>query len=341
VANIIFDVGHPAHVHLFKQVARRLAAEGHKILFTALDREMILTLLDCEQLPYEVTYKRRSGRWALILELALRSLATYRIARRFQADLFLSMGNPTVGLPARLLGKPYIALTDTEHATEQHMLFTPLATVIATPTVFTKDMGPKQERYAGFHELAYLHPDEFTADPAVLAELDLTPESVFFVLRFVAWQATHDIGQKGFTLEQKRALLRELAQHGQLLLSVEGEVDAEFAPYVTRFAPEKIHHFLAFATLYVGEGATTASEAAVLGTPCIYVNMLGMGYISDLRDRGLLFHYRDGSGVLEKIRELLALPDLKLTWAERRAMMLGEKIDTTQWLLALCRRYLG
>jgi predicted glycosyltransferase len=219
-------------------------------------------------------------------------------------------------------------------------LFKPFAAVIATPTVFTKDMGPKQERYAGFHELAYLHPDEFTPDPGVLASLGLTPDSVFFVVRFVAWQATHDIGQHGFTLEQKRELLRELARHGQILLSVEGEVDPEFAPYLTRFAPEKIHDFLAYATLYVGEGATTASEAAMLGIPSIYVNMLGMGYIRDLQDYGLLFWYQEGGAVLAKVRELLAMPDLKPVWAERRARMLSEKINTTRWLAELCRRFI-
>ena len=338
----LFDVGHPAHVHLFRPTARQLEAQGHQIFFSALDREMILTLLDRYQLPYRVTYRRRKGRWALIAELLLRTWATWNIARGFKADLLLSIGSPTVGLPAWLLGKPYIALTDTEHAAEQHRLFKPFATVIATPSVFSKDMGPKQRRYAGYHELAYLHPDEFTPDPAVLESLDLAPESVFFVLRFVAWQATHDLGKHGFSLEQKRALLRELAQHGQILLSVEGDVDPEFEPYMTRFPPEQIHHFLAYASLYIGEGATTASEAAVLGTPSIYANTLRLGYISDLQDSyQLLFWYQDGGPVLDKVRELLAMPDLKQVWAERRAHLLRDKISTTHWLVELCERFLS
>ena len=341
MANILFDVGHPAHVHLFKHVARQLEAQGHSILFSALDREMILTLLDRYGFPYEVTFKRRKSRWSFLIELPLRGLATYRIARRFRADLFVSIGSVMMSVPACLMGKPSIALTDTEHATEQHLLFKPFASVIATPSAFRKDMGPKQRRYPGYHELAYLHPDEFTPDPAELEPLGLTPESVYFIVRFVAWKATHDIGQHGFTLEKKRELLRELAAHGRILLSVEDEVDPEFAPYVVQFAPEKIHHLLAYASLYIGEGATMATESAVLGTPAIYVSTLEMGNFLDLQNEyGLLYWCTDGETALSRLHEILALPDPRQEWQPRRAHMLSEKIDVTPWLVDLCNEYL-
>lgn len=337
--SILIDVGHPAHVHLFRNAARDWREQGHNILFTALDREVVVDLLDAYQLPYRVTCRRRKGKLALVAELILRTLTTYRIARSFKPDLFISMGNPTVGLPARLMGKPYMALTDTEHATEQHALFKPFATVIATPSVFTLDMGPKQIRYPAYHELAYLHPDEFTPDPAVLKSLGLTPDDRFFIVRFVAWGATHDIGHHGFTMAEKRDLLRDLAQHGRVLLSVEGDVDPEFAPYVTHFPPEQIHHLLAFATLYVGEGGTMASESAVLGTPSVFVNTLTLGYCQDLQNAyGMLFWYPHSSDAVVKVRELLAYPNLKQEWAERRTKLLQDKIDPTPWFVDLGNR---
>lgn len=340
MARILFDVGHPAHVHLFRAVAQALKDEQHEVLFTALDREVILYLLEKFDLPHEVTYKRRQVRLRLLRELLLRTLATWRIARRFRPDVLVSFGNPTVGLPAWLLRRPYLALTDTEHAREQHALFKPFATTIATPDVFHVDLGPRQVRYNGYHELTYLHPDNFTPDPACLMPLGLTPEDRFFVVRFVAWRASHDVGQHGFTLEHKRALLRELAAQGRVLLSLEDEtIDPEFAPYVTQFPPEMIHHLLAYATLYVGEGGTMASEAAVLGTPSVYVNTLTMGYIEDLQQRyQLLFRYTGGEAALEKIRELLAMPDLQQVWAERRARLLREKINPAPWLADLIRQ---
>jgi predicted glycosyltransferase len=341
LANILIDLGHPAHPHIFRNAARIWQAQGHQILFATLDRDIIVDLVTANGFPYRITYRRRKGRFALPVELVLRTLSTLRIARQFEADLLVSFGNPTVAFPAWLLGKPSIGLTDTEHAKKQHALFKPFTTVIATPTVFQVDFGPRQVRYAGYHELAYLHPDVFTPDPSHLESLGLQPGDRFFIVRFVAWRATHDVGQHGFTLEQKRALLRELAQHGKVLLSVEDEVDAEFADYVTRFPPEIIHHLLAYAAMYVGEGGTMASEAAVLGTPSIYVNTLIMGYILDLQDNyDLLTWCTDGDAALAKVRELLAMPDLDAVFADRREKMLIDKINPTPWLVDLGNKLL-
>ena len=336
MSNILIDLGHPAHVHLFRNAAKLWMQQGHKVLFSALDREMILYLLDYYQLPYQITYKRRKGKLALLIELVFRTFATYQIARKFKADLLVSFGNPTVGVPARLLRKPYLALTDTDHATEQHALFKPFATVIATPTPFTRDLGSKQLRYAGMHELAYLHPNQFMPDPAVLESVGLTLDETYFIVRFVAWGATHDVGHHGFSNQEKHQLLRELSQQGRVLLSVEGDVDPEFASLVTNFPPENIHHLLAFASIYIGEGGTMASEAAILGTPSIFVSTLWAGVWDDLRDHyGLLFCAKSGAEALEETRKYLTRPNLRAEWKQRQAKLLAEKIDPSPWLVEL------
>ncbi|HSS99693.1 MAG TPA: DUF354 domain-containing protein, partial [Terriglobales bacterium] len=313
MSNILIDVAHPAHVHLFRNAARRWEAQGHNVLFTALDREIILYLLNFYKLPYRVVYKRRPGKLALIVELLTRSFPVLSAARGHKADLFVSGGNPTVGFPAWLMRKPYLALTDTEHSVMQRALYKPFASLIATPTVFNRDLGPKQVRYAGFHELAYLHPDEFMPDAHELHFLDLKPDEPFFVVRFVSWGASHDIGEHGFSADDKRELLRELSKHGRVLLSVEsGDIDAEFRPLVTTFPPEKAHHLLAFAMLYIGEGGTMLTEAALLGTPAIFVSTLRAGNWDHLRDKySLLYFFDSGREGLVKALELLALPDLK------------------------------
>jgi predicted glycosyltransferase len=342
MANVLFDIGHPAHVHLFRNIARRLEAQGHRILFSALDREMIIYLLDYYQLPYQITWKRGKGKRSLVTELAMRTWVTFRIARQFRADLMMSMGSPTVGIPALLLRKPYLAVTDTDHATEQHALFKPFATVIATPTVFKPDFGSKQIRYRAYHELAYLHPDEFTPDENVLRSLGIQPGETYFVVRFVSWSATHDIGKRGFTPNEKKELLQELSQQGRVLLSVEGDIDPEFAHYQVHFPREIIHHLLAFASMYIGEGGTMLSEAAVLGTPAIFVNPLRAGYWTDLQDNyHLAYLFDTGVEALPKIRELLATPNLKKVWGERRAHLLEDKIDPTPWFVQLINQMLN
>jgi predicted glycosyltransferase len=340
MANILIDLGHPAHVHLFRNAARGWMSQGHRVLFTALDREIILRLLHHYQLPYRVTYKRRGAK-VTPGELLLRTLATYRIARQFKADLFVSMGSPTVGLPARLLGKPYLALTDTEPAREQHRLFKPFAAVIATPDVFYLDMGPKQMRYPAYHELMYLHPDEFTPDPAEIRPLGLSPDEPYFLVRLSAWRATHDAAHHGFTPDEKRQMLSELAARGRVLLTAEAGIEPDLKPYIVEFPPEKAHHLLAFARLYVGEGVTMLSEAAQLGVPGVLVNTMNPGYTLDLQGRGLAYICHSGREALERVRGLLAMPDLKTVWAKRRARMLADKINPTPWLVELGNRLIA
>lgn len=340
MSNILIDLGHPAHVHLFRNAARDWQKQGHQVLFTALDREIIVDLLRRYNLPYRVTYKRLGTKGVSVKELGLRSWATYRIAREFKADLLVSFGNPTVGLPAWLLRKPYIALTDTEQAREQHRLFKPFATAIATPDVFFIDMGKNQVRYPAYHELMYLHPDEFTPNPAALESVGLKPGDPYFMIRLSAWKATHDTTQHGFTQEEKLELLRELSARGKVLLTAEAGIDPAFRPYITEFPPEKAHDLLAFATLYIGEGITMLSEACQLGTPAVLVNTMNPGYTLDLEKRGLCFIYHNGREGIDKMRELLAMPNLREEWAKRRAAMLADKINPTPWLVDLGNRLL-
>ncbi|MBZ0278437.1 MAG: hypothetical protein K8I60_19980, partial [Anaerolineae bacterium] len=110
-------------------------------------------------------------------------------------------------------------------------------------------------------------------------------------------------------------------------------------PFVTHFPPEQIHHLLAFATLYIGEGGTMLTEAAILGTPALFASSLQAGNWFDLRDHyGLLYFYDNGTAAQEKAHELLSNPHLKQEWAERRARLLQEKIDPTPWFVDLGNR---
>src|SRR5690606_16083791 len=97
-----------------------------------------------------------------------------------------------------------------------------------------------------------------------------------------------------------------------------------------------MHHFLAFATLMVGESATMASEAAVLGTPAFYIADTGRGYTDELEARyGLVHNYKLSSAdlAIEKIKELLRDEHLDIGTKLKRERMLRERCDVTSWLL--------
>ncbi len=75
-------------------------------------------------------------------------------------------------------------------------------------------------------------------------------------------------------------------QNKDVVITSEGKIPEELAPFSYSLPPEQLHHVLAFADCYVGEGATTASEAVCLGTPAVYINPIRLGYIDEEKHYG-------------------------------------------------------
>jgi predicted glycosyltransferase len=96
--------------------------------------------------------------------------------------------------------------------------------------------------------------------------------------------------------------------------------------------------------MYVGESQTITSEAAVLGVPALKCNTFArrLSIPNELENRfGLCYSFipEEFGKMLEKIDELLALPDLKSEWQKRRQKMLSEKIDVTAFLVWFVENY--
>lgn len=339
---ILIDMGHPGHVHLFKHFIWEMKKRGHQVIITTRDKQIIKDLLRGYGFDSQTVGRAREGFLSLLLEWAQRDVGIYRIARRFRPDFLIGVGNPSIAHAASLLHKPSIIFTDTEHAKFANGITFPLARVICTPSCYRDELGEKQVRYGGYHELAYLHPNRFAPDPAVLEELGLATDDRFIIVRFVSWNASHDVGAKG--IRNKPDLVTALEPYGRVLITSEGELPAELQPYQISVSPEKLHDLLAFATLYIGEGATIASECAVLGIHAIYVNTLRLGYTDEEGDAyGLVYTFSDPDGtdgdVIARAIELLGNPDLKRLGQEKRERLLKDKIDVTAFMVSFVEDY--
>ena len=96
-----------------------------------------------------------------------------------------------------------------------------------------------------------------------------------------------------------------------------------------------MHDALAFSSLFIGEGATMASEAVVLGTPSIYVNSLILGYIEEEKDSGLLYSFRNSKGVIEAAKEIFSRDRA----IKNKSLFLRDKIDVTKFLVWFFENY--
>ena len=338
---ILIDIGHPGHVHLFRPFAQEMIRRGHKILFTCREKEFEKELLEVAGFDYISFGKKYKSTTGKILGLVKFDVREFKAGLKFKPDIFLSHGSPYAAHASFLLGKPHISLEDTGNM-EQIRLYKPFTNFILVSSAFHKNLGKKQIIYNGYHELAYLHPNYFKPNEEILKRLKINPEQKYVVVRFVSWNATHDTGEEGLSLNEKNRLISLLESYNyKIFISAEGVLPAEFEKYRISISPSLIHHVLAFASLFIGEGATMASECAMLGTPAIYVNSMEAGTIDEQERYGLLFHFRNGMGVIEKVKELLIIPNLKEEWQMRRERMLKNKIDVTAFMVWFVEKLSG
>ena len=345
---IIIDIGHPDHVHSYKNFIWEMRKRGHHILITAGQKDVTLELLKAYRFDYIFTCRRHSGLPGLAFELLKRDIQMFRLARRFKPDVITGIHSTIAAHISRVTKAKSIIFTDSEPRNTKlaSMVTFPFADVICTPDSFNEELGKKQVRYNGYHELAYLHPKRFTADPQVLKGIGLKVDDRFVILRFVAWKASHDIGQYGFSLDEKRLLVKELEQHARVFISSENPLPEEFDSYRITLPPDKLHHLLYYADLCVSEGATTATEAGILGTPSMLVSSLvikgAFGNFDELGERyGLVRSFSKPDEAIKEARNLLTNRKAKLEWREYREKLLEEKIDVTGFMIELFEEYIN
>lgn len=116
------------------------------------------------------------------------------------------------------------------------------------------------------------------------------------------------MGHKGLSQKDKIRLVNELSTHGKVIISSEGTLPRVLQHLEADIPVERMHEVLKRATLFFGESATMAAEAAVLGTPAILIENSGRGYIEDLEKKtGWLsrFSTHEQEKALQKAKDIL------------------------------------
>ncbi len=331
----LVDIGHPAHVHFFRNVIPALKASGHEVRVSARDKDVTLQLLRLYGVDHVVLSRAARSPLGLYFEYIVRLLRLVRLVRSFRPDVLMAIGGVFIAPAGRLCRVPSLVFTDTEHVALDRWLTYPLATRIYTPYTFLKDIGATQRRYQGLHELAYLHPSRFTPDPEIRDALGDGTEEPFAVARFVSWSAGHDRGHAGFGWNQQEETVRRLGAHLRVFVSAEGKVPPALEPFVLRLEPHRIHHALAQARLVIGDGATMATEAGLLGTPSLYVSSLvgTMGNFRVLQQAGLVESFPLVAPALDRAEALLADPAEERAWRARARKFAEGHIDVVDFVV--------
>lgn len=339
---ILIDIGHPAHVHYFRNLADVFIKRGSEVLFTTRDKEVAIQLLDHYGFHYVNFGRPFKSRIGKIWGVFWFSLRLFIVALKFKPDMYLNASQYSA-MVAWLLRKPHISLEDTFNM-EQVRLYMPFTSIVLTGSYPHPVLGKKDVHYDGYQELAYLHPNRYVSDPGIRGILGINDSENYVILRLVSWAASHDFGHKGISLENKKKLVSEISRYAKILISSESELPQELKQFQLRISPEKIHDVLGHCSLLIGESYTMASECAVLGVPAIVVHNTKSYYLSDQEQQyGLVFNYSESEAdqkkAIAKAIELLKTPNIKEEWQKRRWRMLEDKIDPSAFFVWFIENY--
>jgi len=311
-------------------------------MVTSRDKDVTLQLLDNYGIIHTALGKAGRGLSGVLLELPGRSVRLWRVARRFKPDVMVGVGGSWIAPVGRWMGVPAVVFYGTEVAKLNNAYVYRLAKAVCTPVSYQGSAGRHHVRYQGNHELAYLYPSRFTPDARIVESAGIATERPYIFLRTVAWTSHHDVGEGGFS--NLPAMVERLERYGKVVISAEGSLPSGLEGHRIKIPAHLVHHVLAFATLYLGESATMASESAMLGVPAIFVSSTRRGFIEEQEFKyGLTFTFSDRerrqADALAKAEELLQIPDLREKWKVKRDEMLERCVDVTDWMVDFIEKY--
>jgi predicted glycosyltransferase len=333
---ILIDIGHPGHVHFYKNFIWEMQQRGHEVKVTSREKDVTSALLNHYKIEYTILSTQKGGFFHLSQEILKRWWELLKIIKEFQPDIITDIGGAFIALPSKLQDIPSVVFTDTEHVFIDKYITFPFSKIVLTPACFKNKLGDKQIKYNGFHEMAYLHPKYFQPNPDILNQLGVDEDQSYFILRFVSWDASHDINQSGFSMDWKIKIIRKLEKFGKVLISSEKSLPAALSDYAIHIPPHQIHDALYYADLFMGDGATMATESGLLGTPAIYCSSLvgTMGNFIELMDKyEIVFSYKSPGEALKKALEILKTDQYKTIWREKKKKIFEDKIDVTAYMI--------
>ena len=339
----LFYLGHPAHFHLFKFAIRSLKPE--QVVVCIKSKDVLEALLKEAGIPYiniDDKGKKMKGMVSLALAVASRTLTLSGLVQKFKPKRLMG-STAELSVLGKLFGIPSFIFfeDDLQFVPSYARIAGPAATYLICPDCCSAWKWEKKKiAYSSYHELAYLHPNHFQADPKRVPEFSTTGTRKF-ILRFSDLGAYHDEGIEGMTDAIALRIIQRLEKEGKVFITSERPLPPQFEPYRISIPASDIHHAMAYTDIFLGDSQTMTAEAAVLGTPAIrYNDWVGkLGYLEDLEHRySLTYGIPTGAEekLFSKLEELLSVKDLKIEWQKRREKMLSEKADFSKcisWIL--------
>lgn len=350
---LLFAINHPAQYHLFKNSYLELNKNGHDVVFVIKDKDILEELLISEKLKFIRLTKKRVGkkRFSIIakgiVDLIIQDINLYRFVKKFKPDLMVGTDYSITHI-GKIFKIPSIVFNEDDFVINKFFcrLAYPLSSCIVSPSICNVGKYFKKKiSYNGYQKLSYLHPRVFQPDPEIVKRY-LNLEKRYFLIRLVSFSAGHDIEMKhgGINKFDLNELINILNQYGNVFITSESKIPTDLEQYKLKIDYKDIHHLLAFASLIIADSQSMIVEAAMLGTPSIRFNSF-VGKISVLEELENDFaltigiHNSRPDLLIEKVKDMLEIENMKDIFIERKNKMLAEKINVNAFITWFIENY--
>ena len=368
---VLFMISHPAHFWMFKYTIDNLKRDGHKVVIVIRPKDVLEQLcINAGMDFYKVKNRpKKWGMFGLAIFLIEKIFEVLYIARKEKPDILIG-SDGVLAVVGKIIRKPAFECyeDDAEAIALYAKMFFPIYTGVICPECCSAwKWEQKKIAYPSYHELGYLHPNQFTPDKQKVEQYGIDTSKPYILVRFAQLTAHHDVGIHGINTEIAERMIEMLKPHGRIYITSERPLEPQFEQYRIHINPLDMHHVMAFASLYIGDSQTMAAEAGVVGTPFVRLNdFVGrLSYLHELeaptdftpRSDGYVpkidahvpddVHYSlgyghktaDVEGFFGSIERWLAMPNRKEVCAERREKMLSEKVDYAKFLTWFIENY--
>ncbi len=339
--NILISIGHPAQVHQFKNLYHKLVLQDYNVFILCKEKEISYYLLSKYKIKYiKIDERKHRNILSKILQIPLSCFKQIHQMKKIKPDIVISRGSIPTVWASSILQLPHLYLTDTESSGLADKVILPFVSYKLTALSYKKKLGKNHYYYHGNIELFYLHSNYFKPNSNIYSLLGIDKKERYCIVRFVSWDAHHDIGLDGITLENKIYLVREIAKICKVFITSEKILPEELKEFQIKIPPERIHDAIYFSDLMFGESSTMASEAAVMGTPSIYIDENGRGYTDEEGDFGLVYNFKPSQQLLAISKALQILRNNnKSKYLERNQEFLKGMIDPTDMIFRVIENY--
>jgi len=345
---IAFLPAHPSQVWLFHSIQSHLnTQDNYEFIWVLRDKDISCELADQLGIKYQCISTASTGLIGNAIELAGNIFKCLKIGKKREIDLWVTKygaGN----IAGYLLRQKSLSFNDDDVDQVPLIAHTsyPFAERILCPDVLR--MGKydqKSHRYAGCHELFYLHPNRFTSDDRVYQELGIDKTRKFILLRLSALTAHHDKNIRGISTGiVKRIIELCTRQNVQCYISSEKPLPSDLSQYRLSIPVHRVHHALAFASLFIGDSQTMTSEAAVLGTPAFRLSDFQgrLSVIDELERYELAFGFSpdNSENFLAAVKGILLGGSIQ-AYSDNHKKFLADKVDPVPWFSEQMLQVLG